>query len=49
MDRIVDVIAGITAVAMVTTLVGHKGTANVIDSAAKFYTGALAQAMGRAG
>lgn len=45
MDKIVDIIAGITAVAMVTTLVGHKGTSKVIDSAAKFYTGSLHQAM----
>lgn len=45
MDRVFDVIAGITAVAMVTTIVAHKSTANVIKSAGKAYSEALNAAM----
>lgn len=45
MDRVADVIAGITAVAMVTTIVAHKNTSKVIGSAGKAYANALNAAM----
>lgn len=45
MDRLFDIIAGITAVAMVTTIVAHKNTANVISATGKTYAEALNAAM----
>jgi len=45
MDRIFDVLAGITAVAMVTTIVAHKNTSKVIASGGKAYADALSAAM----
>lgn len=47
MDRIADIVAGITTVALVTTLVMHKNTANVIRAGGSVYEGALRAAMGR--
>jgi len=47
MDRIADIIAGITTVALITTLVMHKNTANVIRAGGAVYEGALRAAMGR--
>ena len=45
MDRIFDVLAGITAVAMVTTIVAHKNTAKVISAGGAAYANALSAAM----
>jgi hypothetical protein len=45
MDRIADILAGITAVAMVTTIVAHKNTAKVISAGGKAYAEALGAAM----
>lgn len=45
MDRIFDVLAGITAVAMVTTIVAHKNTSKVIAAGGKSYADALSAAM----
>jgi hypothetical protein len=46
MDRIADVIAGVTMVALVTTIVAHKNTSKVIANAGKAYSEALRAAMG---
>lgn len=45
MDRLFDIVAGITAVAMVTTIVAHKNTSSVISSTGKAYAEALNAAM----
>ena len=45
MDRLFDVIAGITAVAMVTTIVAHKNTSKVIAATGKAYSESLRAAM----
>lgn len=45
MDRIADILAGITAVAMVTTLVAHRNTAKVIAASGQAYANALGAAM----
>lgn len=45
MDRIADVLAGITAVAMVTTIVAHRNTSKVIAAGGKAYADALSAAM----
>lgn len=45
MDRIADILAGITAVAMVTTIVAHKNTSKVISASGKAYANALGAAM----
>jgi len=45
MDRIFDVLAGITAVAMVTTIVAHKNTSKVIAAGGAAYANALGAAM----
>lgn len=45
MDRVADIFAGITTVALVTTLVAHRNTARVIDAAGRAYAGGLAVAM----
>jgi hypothetical protein len=47
MDRIADIVAGITMVALVTTLVSHKGTARAITAIGNAYAQALSAAMGR--
>jgi hypothetical protein len=44
-DRVFDVIAGITAVAMVTTIVAHKNTQKVISSLGDAYSQSLRAAM----
>lgn len=46
MDRVADIVAGITMVALVTTIVAHKNTATVISSTGKAYSEALRAAMG---
>ena len=45
MDRIADVLAGITAVAMDTTIVAHRNTSKVISAGGKAYADALSAAM----
>lgn len=45
MDRIADIFAGITMVAMVTTIVAHKNTSKVIAASGKAYADALNAAM----
>jgi hypothetical protein len=45
MDRAFDILAGITAVAMVTTIVAHKNTSKVIASIGKAYSESLGAAM----
>lgn len=47
MDRVADIIAGITAIAMVTTIVAHKNTSNVIKAVGKAYSEALQASMGK--
>lgn len=47
MDKVADVIAGITMVALVTTLVAHAETRKSITALANGYTGALRAAMGK--
>lgn len=47
MDRAFDILAGITAVAMVTTIVAHKNTSRVVSSVGKAYSEALNAAMGQ--
>lgn len=45
MDRIADILAGITAVAMVTTIVAHRNTSKVIAAGGQAYAQALRAAM----
>lgn len=45
MDRVFDIVAGITAVAMVTTIVAHKNTSKVISSLGDAYSQSLRAAM----
>lgn len=46
MDRVFDVIAGITMVALVTTIVANRNSANVIKATGAAYSGSLRAAMG---
>jgi NAD(P)H-dependent flavin oxidoreductase YrpB (nitropropane dioxygenase family) len=45
MDRIADIFAGITMVALVTTIVAHRNTSKVIAAGGKAYADALSAAM----
>lgn len=45
MDRIADIFAGITMVAMITTIVAHRNTSKVIAAGGKAYADALGAAM----
>jgi hypothetical protein len=47
MDRVADIIAGITTVALVTTLVSHRNTARIVTAVGNAYGGALKAAMGQ--
>lgn len=47
MDRIADIVAGITTVALIATLVGSPNTARIIRAAGGVYEGSLRAAMGR--
>jgi hypothetical protein len=47
MDRIADIFAGITAVALVTTIVAHPNTAKVITAVGNTYSKSLRAAMGK--
>lgn len=47
MDRVADIVAGITLVALVTTVVAHRNTSRVIAALGETYSGALRAAMGR--
>lgn len=47
MDRVMDIFAGLAAIAMVTTIVSHKNTANIIKATGSSYAGALQAAMGQ--
>ena len=46
MDRIADILAGITTVALVTTLVAHRNTGAVVTSVGNAYARSLRAAMG---
>lgn len=46
MDRVADIIAGITLVALVTTVVSHRNTARVVSALGNAYSGSLKAAMG---
>lgn len=46
MDRLFDVVAGITTVALVTTIVANRNSANVIKATGKAYADSLRAAMG---
>jgi NAD(P)H-dependent flavin oxidoreductase YrpB (nitropropane dioxygenase family) len=45
MDRIADIFAGITMVALVTTIVAHRNTSKVIAAGGQAYANALSAAM----
>jgi hypothetical protein len=47
MDRVMDIFAGIAAIALVTTIVSHKNTASIISNTGKAYSEALRAAMGQ--
>jgi hypothetical protein len=47
MDRVANIIAGITTVALVTTIVGHRNTSKVIAAVGNAYSESLRAAMGR--
>jgi hypothetical protein len=46
MDRIADIFAGLTTVALVTTLVSHRNTSRVITSVGTAYARSVRAAMG---
>lgn len=46
MDRIADIVAGITTVALITTIVAHRNTANVVTAVGNAYAKSLQAAMG---
>lgn len=48
MDKAADIIGGILAIAMVTTIVAHPRTKEVIGAAGNAFTGSLKTAMGTA-
>jgi hypothetical protein len=47
MDRLADIFAGLTMVALVTTLVSHRNTARVVTAVGTAYANAVTAAMGR--
>lgn len=47
MDRIFDVAAGIVTVAMITTLVMHKNTADDIKALGNAFSGSISAALGK--
>ena len=47
MEKVADIVAGITTVALVTTLVSHRNTARIVTAVGNAYSGALRAAMGR--
>lgn len=47
MDRLFDVAAGIVTVALVTTLVMHKNTADDIKAVGEAFSGSLRAALGK--
>lgn len=46
MQKFFDVLAAIVGVAMVSTIVAHRNTANVINAAGGFFTGSIRAATG---
>jgi hypothetical protein len=46
-DKIANIFAGITTVALVTTIVGSPNTAAIIRAMGNAYTGGIRAAMGR--
>lgn len=46
MDRIADIFAGLTAVALITTLVSHRNTAKLVTAVGGAYANAVSAAMG---
>lgn len=47
MDRIADIFAGITAVALVTTIVAHPNTSKVISAIGNTYSKSISAAIGQ--
>lgn len=47
MDRIADIFAGLTTVAMIAVIVGNRNTARVISSVGDAYAKSVSAAMGR--
>lgn len=47
MDKIADIVAGITFVALVTTIVSRRESSRVIGAIGTAYSNALKAAMGR--
>lgn len=47
MDRLADIIGGITTVALVTAIVSHRNTARVITAGGNALAGAYTAALGR--
>lgn len=45
-DDIFDVLGGIVVVALATTLVTNRGTANVINALGRFFQGSIKAALG---
>lgn len=46
MEKVTDIIAGITTLAIVTTLVSHKQTATIVTALGRAYSTSLKAAMG---
>lgn len=46
MDRVADIFAGLTAVALVAVIVGNRNTARVVTSVGNAYATAVSAAMG---
>lgn len=47
MDRVADIFAGLTAVAMVAVIVGNRNTSKVITAVGRAYARSVEAAMGR--
>lgn len=47
MDKLADIAASIVVVALVTTLVSHKNTANVVNAFGSAFSNSLRAAQGR--
>lgn len=47
MERIANIIAGITTLAIITTLVSHRNTATIISAVGNAYSRSLRAAMGK--
>lgn len=47
MDRVADIFAGLTTVALVAVIVGNRNTARVITAVGRAYASSVEAAMGR--